>query len=278
MALRQPSSGPGLRGAPPIPQGPATHIFKSRTLHCAYLRQRCLLPASYSFRIRSASPPKMFEARLIQGSLLKKVLEAIKDLVTDANFDCSAQGFALQAMDSSHVSLVSLLLRADGFEHYRCDRGLSMGMNLSNFAKMLKVRAPQRLARLRSTPSGQFKFRARTSRAATSRGNQTALSRVASPQSQTLGCPGSDVACPAGLPSPPSSWLVYHLAERPLGVNECNQPRQHSLHALHAAHGLPQAVSQLVDPHGRRSPRTGPRSEGTAKHSDPLSEGLDQGK
>lgn len=81
----------------------------------------------------------MFEARLIQGSLLKKVLEAIKDLVTDANFDCSVQGFALQAMDSSHVSLVSLLLRADGFDHYRCDRGLSMGMNLSNFAKMLKV-------------------------------------------------------------------------------------------------------------------------------------------
>jgi proliferating cell nuclear antigen PCNA len=67
------------------------------------------------------------------------VLEAIKDLVTEANFDCSSTGFALQAMDSSHVSLVSLLLRADGFEHYRCDRSLSMGMHLGNMAKMLKV-------------------------------------------------------------------------------------------------------------------------------------------
>ena len=81
----------------------------------------------------------MFEARLTQGGLLKKVLEAIKDLVTEANFDCSSAGFALQAMDSSHVSLVSLMLRADGFEHYRCDRSLSMGMNLGNMAKMLKV-------------------------------------------------------------------------------------------------------------------------------------------
>lgn len=45
---------------------------------------------------------------------------------------------ALQAMDSSHVSLVSLNLRSDGFEHYRCDRNLSMGMNLGNMAKMLK--------------------------------------------------------------------------------------------------------------------------------------------
>lgn len=81
---------------------------------------------------------KMFEARLTQGILLKKLLEAVKDLVTDANFDCSTTGFALQAMDSSHVSLVSMLLRADGFDHYRCDRNISMGINMNNMAKMLK--------------------------------------------------------------------------------------------------------------------------------------------
>ena len=36
------------------------------------------------------------QARLIQGGLLKKVLDATKDLVTDANFDCSQDGFNLQ--------------------------------------------------------------------------------------------------------------------------------------------------------------------------------------
>ena len=41
-------------------------------------------------------------------------------------------------MDSSHVALVALLLRSEGFEHYRCDRNLSMGMNLGNMAKMLR--------------------------------------------------------------------------------------------------------------------------------------------
>lgn len=81
---------------------------------------------------------KMLELRLVQGSLLKKVLESIKDLVNDANFDCSATGFSLQAMDSSHVALVALLLRSEGFEHYRCDRNISMGMNLGNMNKMLK--------------------------------------------------------------------------------------------------------------------------------------------
>ncbi|KAK8555062.1 hypothetical protein V6N13_103792 [Hibiscus sabdariffa] len=41
-------------------------------------------------------------------------------------------------MNSSHVSLVALLLRPEGFEHYRCDRNLSMGMNLGNMSRMLK--------------------------------------------------------------------------------------------------------------------------------------------
>ncbi|KAG5527097.1 hypothetical protein RHGRI_028128 [Rhododendron griersonianum] len=40
-------------------------------------------------------------------------------------------------MDSSHVELVALL-RSEGFKHYRCDRNISMGMNLGNMAKMLK--------------------------------------------------------------------------------------------------------------------------------------------
>ncbi|KAL6541795.1 hypothetical protein OROGR_011281 [Orobanche gracilis] len=80
----------------------------------------------------------MFELRLVVGGLLKKILESLKDLVNDANFDCSATGFSLQAMDSSHVALVSFLLRSEGFDHYRCDRNTTMGMNLANMAKMLK--------------------------------------------------------------------------------------------------------------------------------------------
>ena len=88
------------------------------------LRLSCSEQAAFFYSASQAPDPVavMFEARLVQGSLLKKVLEAIKDLVTDANFDCSPTGFSLQAMDSSHVALVALMLKADGFEHYRCDR------------------------------------------------------------------------------------------------------------------------------------------------------------
>jgi len=79
----------------------------------------------------------MFEARLVQGSLFKKVLEAIKDLLNEATWDCNSTGMSLQAMDSSHVSLVSLSLRSDGFDTYRCDRNISMGINLARSAAFM---------------------------------------------------------------------------------------------------------------------------------------------
>lgn len=75
----------------------------------------------------------MFEARLVQGSILKKVLDALKDLITEACWDVSSSGISLQSMDSSHVSLVQLTLRHDGFDSYRCDRNLAMGVNLSRW-------------------------------------------------------------------------------------------------------------------------------------------------
>lgn len=78
------------------------------------------------------------------------MLESVKDLVTDANFDCAPTGFSLQAMDASHVSLVALLLRCDGFDHYRCDRSLSMGMNLANMARPRPERFPTLPARCRT--------------------------------------------------------------------------------------------------------------------------------
>ena len=81
----------------------------------------------------------MLEAVLGQALTLKKILEAVKDSVSDANFDCSEAGIAMQAMDSSHVSLVCLLLRNTGFDHFRCDRPLNLGLSIGNLYKMLKT-------------------------------------------------------------------------------------------------------------------------------------------
>ncbi|KAJ3327533.1 proliferating cell nuclear antigen, partial [Blyttiomyces sp. JEL0837] len=78
------------------------------------------------------------EATIQQAATLKKALDAVKELITDANFDCTESGIALQAMDNSHVALVALLLRNTGFDPYRCDQSLSLGINIVSLSKILR--------------------------------------------------------------------------------------------------------------------------------------------
>ena len=63
---------------------------------------------------------------------------AIKELVTDANFECNEEGINLQAMDNSHVALVAVKLLANGFKRYRCDRPMPLGVNLTSLTKVLR--------------------------------------------------------------------------------------------------------------------------------------------
>nr|CAD2173094.1 unnamed protein product [Meloidogyne enterolobii]CAD2186352.1 unnamed protein product [Meloidogyne enterolobii] len=80
----------------------------------------------------------MFEAKFSNAGLFKKIIEAIKDLVSDAPFDCSESSLCLQAMDGSHVALVSLKLEIGIFDVYRCDRTISLGLNSGELNKVLK--------------------------------------------------------------------------------------------------------------------------------------------
>ncbi|KAJ3300242.1 hypothetical protein HK104_002804 [Borealophlyctis nickersoniae] len=98
----------------------------------------------------------MLEARMNQAATLKKLLDAIKELVTDANFDCSDAGIGLQAMDNSHVALVALLLRSTGFEHYRCDRNHSLGISLASLSKILKCAGNEDVVTIKSEEDGDI--------------------------------------------------------------------------------------------------------------------------
>lgn len=83
------------------------------------------------------------EACLKNGDLLRKIIAAISDLVTDGNFDATENGLSLQAMDSSHVSLVSMIIRKDGFHPWRCDSECQLGIHLDHLNKVLKCMGPK---------------------------------------------------------------------------------------------------------------------------------------
>lgn len=87
---------------------------------------------------KSQPKKKMFYAKFKEANTFKKLIDSIKELVTDANLDISLSGISMQAMDSSHVALVSLNLSCDGFQDFRCDKQLVLGLNIQQVAKILK--------------------------------------------------------------------------------------------------------------------------------------------
>lgn len=99
---------------------------------CAHVRARASLSTSTMALV----------AHLQQAVLLKKVVDAMKDLCKDVNFDCSEKGISVQSMDSSHVALVSLLLRESAFSEFKCDRPSSLGMNIESLGKVFKMCGP----------------------------------------------------------------------------------------------------------------------------------------
>ena len=56
-------------------------------------------------------------------------------------------------MDSSHVALVSMLLKSDVFSPYRCDRNVALGINLTSLTKVLKAASNEDILTLKADDS-----------------------------------------------------------------------------------------------------------------------------
>lgn len=80
----------------------------------------------------------MFSCKLHEAIALKKIVESIKDVVNSVNIDVSTEGLSFQAMDLSHVALVTLRLKAEGFQDFKAHKSHSLGVKLQNLNKILK--------------------------------------------------------------------------------------------------------------------------------------------
>jgi proliferating cell nuclear antigen len=57
-------------------------------------------------------------------------------------------------MDSSHVALVSLKMEASGFKKYRCDRAMSLGVNLASLTKVVRCAKDDDICTLKAADDG----------------------------------------------------------------------------------------------------------------------------
>tara|TARA_Y100000022_G_C13231331_1_gene367484 strand:+ start:678 stop:1460 length:783 start_codon:yes stop_codon:yes gene_type:complete len=81
----------------------------------------------------------LLEVKTVQTSAFRVLIEALKEILTDANFEFSESGLKVIAMDSSHTVLVHLKLEANNFEHYFCENKLLLGINMINMFKLIKT-------------------------------------------------------------------------------------------------------------------------------------------
>lgn len=84
----------------------------------------------------------MFSCKLFEGNTIKKIVESIKDVVNNVNIEVNNEGMSFQAMDLSHVALVTLNLKADGFDEFKAHKVYSLGVKLQNLHKILKCANP----------------------------------------------------------------------------------------------------------------------------------------
>jgi proliferating cell nuclear antigen len=67
------------------------------------------------------------------------LIEALKEILTDANFEFDEHGLKIVAMDSTHTVLVHLRINSENLEKYVCKKKLLLGINLLNFYKLMKI-------------------------------------------------------------------------------------------------------------------------------------------
>lgn len=81
----------------------------------------------------------LFRFRTVKAAPFRTLIEAIKDILTDANIEFDSNGIKIMAMDGTHTILVHLRLQADRFDEYYCPQKHIVGVNMINLFKLVKT-------------------------------------------------------------------------------------------------------------------------------------------
>jgi len=82
---------------------------------------------------------KIFHIKTVQSSAFRILIEALKEILTDVNIEFNTHFLKIIAMDVSHTVLVSLKLIGSNFECFYCPEKVVIGVNMSNFFKLIKT-------------------------------------------------------------------------------------------------------------------------------------------
>lgn len=81
----------------------------------------------------------LFEFSTVQASVIKSLIEALKEHLPEANFEFDSTGIRIVDMDESHTVLTYLRLQAERFEYAYCPVRYILGINMMYLFKLIKT-------------------------------------------------------------------------------------------------------------------------------------------
>lgn len=84
----------------------------------------------------------ILELKTFQATTFKQVIDALKEILMDVNFEFDETGLKIMAMDTSHIVLIFAKMEADKFEEYKCnvDNGkIYVGLNMFKLHAIIKT-------------------------------------------------------------------------------------------------------------------------------------------
>jgi proliferating cell nuclear antigen len=82
---------------------------------------------------------KIMELKTVQTGAFKTLIEAMKEILTDANIEFTDGAVKIITMDPTQTILVHLKLEKDSFEYYHCKHKIVIGVNMLNFFKLIRT-------------------------------------------------------------------------------------------------------------------------------------------
>jgi proliferating cell nuclear antigen len=89
--------------------------------------------------VRPNANGNLFEIKTVQSGAFRTLIEALKEILTEANLEFDPQGIKIMAVDETHTVLVYLRLQSDKFETFYCPAKHVLGVNMIYFFKLIKT-------------------------------------------------------------------------------------------------------------------------------------------
>ena len=81
----------------------------------------------------------LFEIKTVQSGAFRTLIEALKEILTEANLEFDSTGIKVIDVDETHTVLTYLRLHSDRFEYFYCPAKYILGINMIYLFKLIKT-------------------------------------------------------------------------------------------------------------------------------------------